>query len=149
MFNPFKKKEKEFKLDDISLPSLNETTTNNNYNDNLNSNNDEFNNNNFNNNNPISNNLSSSNSFNSIANTTPTFSNNTGFNNNNDASIQINNDIITTKIESLNNKLTLTNAKIDNIEQKLEIIYRMMIEEVSDDTKKKLNVENMMNSIRR
>ncbi len=95
--------------------------------------------------NPFADNLSSDNKFNALVNTTPTFSQNNQQLNQTDV---IQTDIIKSKLESIEAKSQLTEVRLSTIEQKIEIIYQMLLNEISDDTKQKLNINNMMNSIR-
>jgi len=53
-----------------------------------------------------------------------------------------------TKIDSLESKTNLIEAKISNVENKLEMIYQILLEEISDETKKKLKLSSMMSKIR-
>jgi len=172
MFNPFKKKEKEFKLDESTLPSLTEHQENQvgsstsgslnphfdeNPNINLHEETPNFESQSFAGNtqpnqnpgnNPFQNNLSSNNSFNSLANTTPGFSSNPNPNTYQEKPNNYQNDLLLAKVESMESKISLSEAKLTSIEQKLELLYRMFLEEVSEETKKKLNIQDMMSSVK-
>jgi len=156
MFNPFKKKEDEFKLDDISLPSLGDMNPS--PENSLNSSTSSF----SETSNPIEPSMPEpANSINenpfaspNQATISPSTQNQNPFGNNNN-SIQtttndnqqnIQNDILKAKVESMESKVTLIDARLSNIEQKLEIIFRMISEEVSNETKTKLNLDTMIQS---
>ena len=57
-------------------------------------------------------------------------------------------EIIKTKIDTLEAKITLIEARLSNIEQKLELIFQMMKNEVSEETRRKIRVDSMMNRIK-
>ena len=173
MFNPFNKKKDEFKLDDIKLPSLNDTsdsdfnlpsTSNDNTNSFSNNNNDlNLPNNDFNMGSTPSEDFSSPNL--ESSNNVPDF-NNTPANSNINPMLQSNSspieptnnidnnhnnqhqEITRAQIETMMSKLTLLDARQQNMEQKLDLVYQIILNEVSEDTKRKLNIDNMMNSIR-
>jgi len=146
MFNPFKKKKDDFSLNDLTLPSLGDVNNNQPTEPSLDLNQSISNPKESEivnpNQNPFADNLSANNSFNSLANTTPTFSNNNSNNNINSTS-NLNEDLINTKIENTNAKLSLIDSKIDRVENKLDLIYRILLEEISDTTKQKLNIKNI------
>lgn len=155
MFNPFKRKDNEFKLDDYSLPTLGDTHLSNDskeksfddmgissdssFNFGSNSSSHEFNSGN-------SFGGASESSFhtNSFSTSSPKSSNNSL----NDIQ-SVNSDIIKAKLETLESKTTLIDARLANMEQKLELLNQLILAEVSDETKQKLNVQSMMNKIRK
>lgn len=153
MFNPFKKKDNEFKLDELELPSMsenNEESTNPIING-ANLNNQTFPTQNSTETNP----MSSQEEFPVNNNPSPEFpnpftNNNQNQNNNQDNSQMqnIHNDIAKAKLESMDSKVTLIDARLSSIEQKLEILNKLILEEVSDETKKKLKIDSMMNKIK-
>jgi tRNA A-37 threonylcarbamoyl transferase component Bud32 len=57
-------------------------------------------------------------------------------------------DITKAKIETIESRITLIDAKLASIDQKLEIITKLIQEEVSEETKRKLNVQSMMGNIK-
>ncbi len=157
--NPFKKKEdREYKLNTTHLPSLSDMGTDKPQENPLNS--------------PVSAmpTFGSSSSFGStspitdkheydthdFSSSTPIKSLSSGFNpeptnnssneSNSDNSIHV--EITKTKIDTLEAKITLIGAKLNNIEQKLELIFQMMENEVSEETRRKIRVDSMMNKIR-
>ena len=67
---------------------------------------------------------------------------------NNQDNSNLHNDIVKTKIDSLDAKVTLMEAKISNVEQKLEVIYQLILSEVSDETKRKIKVGIMMDTVK-
>jgi len=149
---PFKKKEKDdFKLDEISLPSISDSDSGFNSDSSnsmpemprLDTSSDFSSQNSMNN--PLSDNLSEKNSFNSLANTTPTFS---GGNNLAEDTSSLHNDLLKAKMELVESKVSIMDSKIDKIDKKLDVIYAAIMHEVSDATKQKLSVSNMMESVR-
>ncbi len=70
-------------------------------------------------------------------------------NNSSQEKSDINNEISKHKIESMEAKITLIDARLSNIEQKLELLNKLILEEISDETKRKLNVQSMMGNIRK
>ena len=135
MFNPFKKKkEGNFSLDDSTLPRLNETPSLNLDNENSNQPPEQ----NENNKTPFEKNLSPNNSFTALANTTPTFSEN---------NLSLKNDLLKTKLETIETKMNLVESRMDGIDSKINMIYRMLYEEISDSTKQKLNLENIKDDL--
>jgi len=172
MFNPFNKKKDEFKLDDIKLPSLNDTSdsdfslpssSNNDLslsNDNINSfssNNDlnmsstpsnDFSSPNLTSNNNVPDFSSSpaSSNINPMLQSNPSLDNNTNNTENNSANQH--QEITRAQIETMISKLTLLDARQQNMEQKLDLVYQIILNEVSEDTKRKLNIDSMMNSVR-
>jgi len=138
MLNPFKKKDDGFKLDETSLPSLNDS---NNISPSLNSNNldveESFPEPSFTNSSVISNNTVLGSSFSSQPNSI-----NENINNN------LHNDLIKTKIDSLESKINLIEVKISNMDQKLETIYQLILNEVSEETRRKFKVDSMMKNIK-
>jgi len=145
MFNPFKKKDTGFNLDENPLPSLSDSSNFDSQNspslDSINSNT----------NSQIDNSFDMSSSSTQVVNEstnpfmqTPTTSNNS-FNSNSNQDLH--NDLIKTKIDSLEAKTNLIEAKISSMDQKLELIYKLLLEEVSEDTKRKFKVDSMMKNI--
>lgn len=156
MFNPFKKKEdNEFKLDHMELPTIGDKNNVGNENQvsepnlavpqlpEMNSSND---------------NLALSNQGTDLS-SNPTmdlnsnpFANNSIGNHNNETDLSANNnlhsEISKTKIDSLDSKVTLIDARLSNMEQKLEMIFQMISNEVSEDTKRKFKVDSMMKNIK-
>ena len=159
ILNPFKKKEdKEYKLNTTNLPSLSDMGTDKPQ-DNLSS--------------PSvpamptfgsSSSLGSTPSFpnmrendaHDFSSATPIKSLNSGFkpepiknsSNESNSDNSIHAEIIKTKIDMLEVKITLIEARLSNIEQKLELIFRMMENEVSEETRRKIRVDSMMNKIK-
>jgi len=52
------------------------------------------------------------------------------------------------KLEAMDSKVTLIDARLSSIEQKLELLTRLILEEVSDETKRKLNIQSMTKSFK-
>ena len=178
MFNPFKKKD-EFKLDDIKLPSLNDTPDDNFSLPSLDNNNDTnslggIDNNPTNtmptsdplgsntpspdlNSNPF-NNPSNSSSFDGSSiqpqndfnpNINPMLQPNTSADTNSNIDNSQHQEITKAQIETIISKITLLDARQQNMEQKIDLIYQILLNEISEDTKRKLNIDSMMNSIRK
>jgi hypothetical protein len=57
-------------------------------------------------------------------------------------------ELLMAKIESMESRMTLLDAKISNQNQKLELIYQLIMNEVSEDTKRKLKVQSMAQDIK-
>ena len=53
------------------------------------------------------------------------------------------------KIEALEAKVSLMDARLATIDQKLEVIYQMLAAEISEDTRRRLNVQSMVESAKR
>lgn len=168
MFNPFKKKDDGFKLDDYSLPSLSESGDGLPKNDLLTASNLPTGDlPNLDSNSPSSNPFSQDNSqqgkgpnsdlnpntdnafnsFNPMNNristppTLPSASNSMNSDN-------FHNDIIKAKLETMESKISLMDARMANMEQKMEMIFQLIAAEVSDETKRKFKVKSMMNNIK-
>lgn len=60
-----------------------------------------------------------------------------------------NDEISRTKIEALEAKVSLIDAKLSTIDQKLEVIYQMLAAEISEDTRRRLNVQSMVENAKR
>ena len=156
MFNPFKKKDDGFNLDETSLPSLSDS---NNF-EVPQSNTDSVNSTDLNpsisdfsqptpienptvpTDFPVSNPINSSMSQSAFS---PSPQESISINENQD----LHNDLIKSKLSSLESKYQLMEAKLSNIEQKLDVIYSLLIEEVSDETKRKYSVNSMMKNIKK
>jgi len=152
MFNPFKKKDDGFKLEESSLPSLSESSDLNQESQvpNLESS-TSFDSN------PVQSGIDSnplgtpsvqpainnSSPFNPIQDMTPSASMN-----NPSSNQDLHNDLIKTKIDSLDSRTALIEAKINSVDQKLNVIYQMLQAEISDETKKKLKLDSMMGRIK-
>jgi hypothetical protein len=140
----YKNKEKNFKLDQEELKPLSELNDNTTFsqtglpisNDDLggNSLNSSMN---SNENSPIEPTFNPGNN-NSIQNFGNGFSNL----NNND-----NNDLLYTKIENLQASQNLLKVKVETIENKLDLILKILENEISEQTKEKLNLDSMKNSL--
>ncbi len=150
MFNPFKKKESEYKLDDYSIPSLSETK---------NSTSEQLT--------PLENPFEESPSLPQLPNQSPQNDFSMGQNNFNgmqspssnpfiqahEASQQITNqnnqteNMSTAKLELIETKIALMETKFQTIESKLDIIIKLIESEVSDETKKRLNVSRILESM--
>jgi len=142
MLNPFKKKEDGFSLDETSLPSLNDEA--------LNATKVEMPQV-QNGSNPYSNILSASNDLQMSGSQSPNQLENSqmgNFNQNNNNHNTLHNDLIKAKMESLEAKTALIEAKLSNIDQKLDMIYHLIHEEVSEETKNKVSVNDMMQNVR-
>jgi hypothetical protein len=148
MFNPFKKKESEFKLDELELPSISEnkeepinSPETNTLNEAPITENDptKMPQENF----PINNEPSPQfpNPFVNNAQTQDTSQSNPHMQN-------MHNDITKAKLDSMESKVTLIDARLSSIEQKLELLNKLILEEVSDETKRKLKVQSMMSNIK-
>ncbi len=153
--NPFKKEEDSgFQLDEYSLPSLNDSS---NPSQGIGNNNSDLptlpENNSFNTGqtpslndetNPYNTGLNNSlpSSFESQ---TPQFNNS---NLDNSSSNSLHNDISKAKMETIEAKLSLMDARQSAMEQKINMIYEMILNEVSPETKKKLKLKSMMDSLR-
>lgn len=175
MFNPFKKKEEnDFNMNEMELPSLNDMDQspmdNNsmpelpNLDSNPSENNfqqdientpglsgmqemnstpsfeDSENNSQINSNptNPFANESSSS------QNSTGNNSENNNFNDNQ----QLHNEISKTKLDSLGSKMELLEHRVQNIDNKLDLILKLIQAEVSTETKMKVNMDDKMNQFR-
>lgn len=152
--NPFKKKEDySFKLDDYSLPSLSESNTQsldvgnefspgNDFSSNQNQSND-FSMGNMNaGNNFSTSSLASSNPF-PTQNTQPMMQETKSMDNN------YHNDLSKAKLETIEAKTALIEARLSSMEHKLELIFQMLSHEVSDETRRKIKVDGMMNNFRK
>lgn len=64
------------------------------------------------------------------------------------ANQDLHNEISRVKLETMDSKLVLMDARMAAMEQKLELIFQMISSEVSEETKRKLKVDSMMNKIR-
>jgi hypothetical protein len=171
MFGFTKKKDKDYNLDNETLPSLsdmdkgnignnqgiatnninnpfpntNETVEDNlmpksdydmlNSNNNLNSNSSE----NFPN--SFSNNINSNSTFEPKI--TDTNTTNTSIHNNSNIDL----DLIKAKIDNIESKFNLYEARLSNMENKLDMIYKILVEEMSDETKKKLAINSAKDKI--
>jgi len=60
----------------------------------------------------------------------------------------LHNEISRVKLETIDSKMILMDARLSAIEQKLELVFQMISSEVSEDTKRKLKVDSMMNRIK-
>lgn len=174
MLNPFKKKNNEFKLDDYDVKSMSENNNYDSSSSNMDNSSQNFSptseENQLNSQNSFASTMPNSNpenqtmggqasSFPSVSSssfsgpietprTSQSFSG--GFDSN-PSSMGMNNssnDLINAKLEGIENKMALTDAKIANIEHKLNIIYNILMAEVSDQTKQKFSVNSMMDSVR-
>ncbi len=166
MFNPFKKKDNEFKLDDYELPSLNSQPQNTSLqpssnienpfesNSTTQTDNYDFSNNQTSTSSPLSQ-LSQENRFSQPNNFDNPFANPQQNNQSSSQQIEknntnntLNNDITKAKLDTMDSKITLIDAKLASIDQKLEILTKLIHEEVSEETKRKLSVQNMMKNIK-
>lgn len=131
MFNVFKKKENSFSLDDYSLPNLNSTQSTSGNQTNLS-------------------NFSDS----ELINQTPKFEETSysspfnQYNQNNLNDVSSNNDYNKAKIETMEAKISLIDAKISSIDNKLDVIYQILLNEISDETKRKMKLQNMMETLK-
>ena len=64
--------------------------------------------------------------------------------NNTDMNSQINK----ANIESMNSKMTLVDARLSNIEHKLEVLNNLILAEISEETKRKVNINSAMNNLK-
>jgi hypothetical protein len=64
--------------------------------------------------------------------------------NNND----IHNQISKSKLDTIEAKVTLIDARIYSMEQKIELMFQMISSEVSEETRRKLKVDSMMKNIK-
>ncbi|MDA3855568.1 MAG: hypothetical protein PF569_04880 [Candidatus Woesearchaeota archaeon] len=178
MFNPFKKKENEFKLDDYELPSLGDSTPNNEElmqspfptNPSLettqqnnpseipnsipsqtNSHENSFNEEEYLKNGNTQAQQQFSNPYMNTQLNTPQENQQQDYNNNNQNSNtqNLHNDITKAKLDSIESRVTLMDSKLSSIEQKLEILTKLIMEEVSEETKRKLKLDNMMDKVRK
>jgi hypothetical protein len=167
--NPFKKKEDDgFKLDEYSLPSLGDDsqTSNSNTSSELPSlgESNAFGNTSMNSSN-FGDNASSSNSFNpsyesqsqgipGISDPIPSSFNSTLVESHIQEQPQeisnssLHQDIAKAKMETIATKLELMEARQQSMDQKLEQIYQMLAMEISPETKKRLKIKSMMDSIK-
>ena len=58
------------------------------------------------------------------------------------------NELIRVKIEAIESRLSLVDAKISSANQKIDEIHRILLAEISDETKRRLKVGDMMDSVR-
>ena len=139
MFNPFKKKDEGFSLDDYSLPSLNNSINKNEINnDNVSDLSDEQL-------------INQTPKFEENSFSTPAFNNSqyqNNFQENNNNNNNNNNDLTKAKLETIETRVSLIDVRMSSIEQKLEMIYQMLSLEISDETKKKLKIQSMMDNIK-
>ena len=145
--NPFSKKNNDdgFQLDNYKIPSLADTnnkSSNNSFSDKINENNNfdmapppeqpipsYTNDTNLNGKDSY---LSKQSSFETMSQNLNSSSNNINKSGNDDI------DLIKARIEGIEAKFVLMDAKISNVSQKLDIIYKILLEEVSEETKKKM-----------
>jgi hypothetical protein len=156
MFNPFKKKDTGFKLDESSLPSLSDIKENTPIAENIHTNSSPELNTNTNLNLPD---LNTQNSMpidetpipvNNPFETQNSFSGPMNLSEPQQTPIQnMHNDIVKAKIDAMESKITLIDAKLSSIEQKLELLNKLILEEVSEDTKRKLKINSMMSNIKK
>lgn len=151
--NPFKKKEAGFKLDDYSVPSMSEVNNSSNATTGLSTNTPP----NFDSNASLSSVSNNTSSFDSGFDTGPSsmYSQSMGESGiipsqsqYDDGSGDVKMGIVKEKIEIIGAKMELLDSKMTNIEQKLDFIYNVLMHEISDDTKRKVSTQNMMNSAR-
>lgn len=102
------------------------------------------------------------------ANSTPTFgasnsqSSSSNFSNSNsfgaapeEVSVQnssigdVSNDVLRIKMETLESKVALVDARVSSVEQKIDLILQLIQAEVSDSTRMKVNIDQKMNEFRR
>lgn len=171
MFSSFKKKkEDDFSLNENSLPSLSDSHSIKNQHEMSNSDMPSFppqngseNSNSLNSDSSMSTspipegiqqdvggfNMPKSENNNSLNNdTTPSFSSNNDSIGVKNPHNEINDGVIKAKLESVDNRTELIEARLSAMEQKLEFIYQMISHEVSDETKQKLKVRDMVNDIK-
>lgn len=67
-------------------------------------------------------------------------------NNSNDGSTH--NEISKSKLETIETKVTLIDTRLSSIEQKIELMYQLISSEVSEETKRKFKVNSMMKEIK-
>ncbi len=142
MYNPFKKEDKGFNLDNIKLPSLNEMED---------SNKSFFTN--TNENKPIMQSVSNNNE---NIQTNPSFSNPFSMQNNLEQQPNmsknpfeqpqkqdLSSELIKGKIELIENKIEIIQTNMISLNAKMDMIYNMLLCEVSEETKQKLNLNNI------
>jgi CCR4-NOT transcription complex subunit 7/8 len=174
--NPFKKKENEFNLNESSLPSLgsNDNNRNNNNSSDFNSDLPPIPNSDFSNNNNNDFSQTENNDFNSFddSSMTPSFSQpqpDSEFKSKFSSDSLVSEPDLTPEINSSNNnshssshsqqlsnaqmetklaKMNLIEMKLNSMESKIDMISQILLEEVSDETKKKLKLKSMMDRVR-
>jgi len=152
MLNPFKKKENSFKLDEYSVPSLNESKNqgfSNNGNLSSSSLGEEMPSNISNSGLPessnqygvINNDIQTMNQANPIISGSNPINSGVGPISNNSQTINSNSDeLLKVKLDNLDNKLSLLENKFLNLEQKIDLIYNLILNEVSEETKRKISM---------
>ncbi len=160
MFNPFKKKDDEFKLDEESLPSLGDSNFTQQPVDTSPSSLGEMPS--MSQSEPPMPNLSNASMADTLNSTLPSLnggmsSTSSPFDTPAPSSFSQDtqmptsshqNDLIKAKLDSIEAKVNLFEAKFSSMEQKIELIYQLLSHEVSDETKRKFSVGQMMNTVR-
>ena len=65
-----------------------------------------------------------------------------------DSAVSVHHDLNRSQMETTIAKITLLEAKLSSIEQKLDVVLKVLAEEVSEETQRKIKVKHMMDTIK-